>query len=462
MITRDAGPGLRADCLPFGDVFAQSIATIAPTVGPALTISLVYADAGVGTWLTYLIATIGMLFVGGSINVFARCTASPGSLSDFIRQGLGAGAGVVAGWAMAIAYLFTAMAVASAFANFMDVLLAPAGLPAPALGWIVACVVLAWYFAHRDIRLSTALMLALEVASIALILLLAILVLFTKGTFVDPAQLSLAAARPSGILFGLVLATLSFVGFESATTLGHEARDPLRTIPRAVTLSTLCSGLFYVLMTYVLVLGFSSLPIAMNRSHAPLSDLSAYAGVGWLGVLISIGTAVSMFACTLACINAAARVLYTMAGQAAFHPAASRTHDRNATPHVAAAIAACLVGITTAAVSAAGIGPLDAFAYFGTIGTYGFLTAYMLVAIAAPCHLRRRGGLRPTDVLTSVAAVAMMALPVVASIGIPVEGSLLPVPPAPYNLFPYLFAVTLAGATAWSLAGQSAARSVGR
>ena len=27
--------GLRPDCLPFSDVFAQSIATIAPTVGPA-------------------------------------------------------------------------------------------------------------------------------------------------------------------------------------------------------------------------------------------------------------------------------------------------------------------------------------------------------------------------------------------------------------------------------------------
>ena len=52
--------GLRPDCLSFIDVFAQSIATIAPTVGPALTIALVHESSGAGTWLTYLVATVAM------------------------------------------------------------------------------------------------------------------------------------------------------------------------------------------------------------------------------------------------------------------------------------------------------------------------------------------------------------------------------------------------------------------
>jgi amino acid transporter len=87
--------GLRPDCLPFSDVFAQSIATIAPTVGPALTIALVHESAGAGTWLTYVIATAAMLLVAASINVFASRSASPGALSDVVAQGLGPRAGVV-------------------------------------------------------------------------------------------------------------------------------------------------------------------------------------------------------------------------------------------------------------------------------------------------------------------------------------------------------------------------------
>jgi len=37
----------------------------------------------------------------------------------------------------------------------------------------------------------------------------------------------------SGLRLGLVLALFSSVGFESATALGSEARNPLKTIPRA-------------------------------------------------------------------------------------------------------------------------------------------------------------------------------------------------------------------------------------
>lgn len=442
--------GLRRDCLPFYDVFAQSIATIAPTVGPALTIALVHESAGAGTWLTYLIATVAMLLVGSSINVFARRSASPGALSDVVAAGLGPRAGVVAAWALCLAYLFTAMAVTCGFANFMDVLLAPVSAPLP-VAWELACVGGACLCACRDVRLSTALMLALEIASLTAIVALAVIVVLSRGTLVDPAQLALRDVTAGGVMFGLVLATLSFVGFESATTLGHEARNPLRTIPRAVTMSTLVSGVFYVLMSYVEVLGFSFLPHPMHHSPAPLDDLAAAAGVGLLGAAISVGAAVSMFACTLACINAVSRILYAMARQAMLHESCGRTHVRAATPHVAATVAAVVVALATAAARLAGVTPLDGFAVFGSLGTYGFLIVYVLVSVAAPRFLARRNELRPGNVLCSGLAVAMMSMPFAASVGLPLPGSPFPLPVFPYDVLPYVFALLLSAASAWSL-----------
>jgi amino acid transporter len=440
--------GLRANCLPFTDVLAQSIANIAPTVAPALTISLVFGIAGVGTWLTYLIATIGLVFVGSNINQFARRSASPGSLYAYITKGLGATTGVIAGWSLILAYLLTAMAVVCGFVNFIEVLLNPIGLNIAPIFLMAICTGVAWYFAYKDIQLSTALMLALEVGSIALILLLGVIILFEKGVLIDPVQLTLQGAQPSGVMFGLVLGVLSFVGFESATTLGHEARNPLRSIPKAVTLSTIVSGLFFVLMAYIEVIGFAGSPTPMTESSAPLNDLAKLAGVSFFGILISIGATVSMFACALACINAGSRILFTMGRHSIFHESIGRAHGHNETPHVAVTLSAVLIFLASASVNLFGVSILDGFAYFGTIATFGFLTVYILISIAAPVYLARCSELRISHIISSAIAIGLMLIPVLGSVGIP-GSSVFPVPAAPYNVFPYLFLLYLVVGVAW-------------
>jgi hypothetical protein len=48
------------------ETLAQSVSTIAPTATPAATIPLVCALAGNGTWLAYVLATMGR-FGGGVV-----------------------------------------------------------------------------------------------------------------------------------------------------------------------------------------------------------------------------------------------------------------------------------------------------------------------------------------------------------------------------------------------------------
>ena len=60
-------------------------------------------------------------------------------------------------------------------------------------------------------------------------------------------------------LQGMVFCLLAFVGFEAAAPLAEEARDPRRTIGKAVIYSCLGIGLFYVLTTYAATV-FNSLP----------------------------------------------------------------------------------------------------------------------------------------------------------------------------------------------------------
>lgn len=451
-VERAESSGLRSNCLPFPDVLAQSVANIAPTLTPTVNAALVFASSGNGTWLTFVIATTGLVFVGLNINQFAQRSAAPGSLYMYIARGLGPMAGVITGWALMLAYLFTVIAVGSGFANYGVMLLEPLGIAPSPIFLFSICFGLCWYVAYRDIQLSTVMMLLLEVASVSMIVLLGVIVLFKKGYVIDMAQLTLRDTPPSGIVSGLVLGVFSFVGFESATTLGTEAKNPLRTIPRAVIFSTVACGLFFILLSYVEVLGFSGLATPFNKSAAPTSDLATAAGVGFFGIVILIGSMVSLFACALACINAGARILFSMGQHGIFHHRLGQAHGTNKTPHVAVTISCLIVFLIPTVTTMFGVRPLDNYAYAGTIATYGFLVAYLLISIAAPIYLARRGQLRLSNVAVSVLGVIFMLIPTLGSFGVPGTNFLsqvFPIPAAPYNVFPYLFLVYLLVGAGW-------------
>ena len=64
-----------------------------------------------------------------------------------------------------------------------------------------------------------------------------------------------APADWSGVFKGMVFAILAFIGFEAAAPLGEEAKNPRRTVPRAVVGSAIAIGIFYVLCSYAWVFG---------------------------------------------------------------------------------------------------------------------------------------------------------------------------------------------------------------
>jgi hypothetical protein len=85
----------------------------------------------------------------------------------------------------------------------------------------------------------------------------------------------------------------------------------------------------------------------------------------------------------------------------------------------------------------------DINGWLGTVATFGFLVAYILVCIAAPLYLRARGQLTVSSVGVSCGAQAVIL--------IAFAGSLYPIPPAPYSWLPYVFALCLAAGIASSL-----------
>ena len=440
--------GLKPDCLSFKEVLAQSFAVIAPTTIPASNLGLIVALSGNGTWLSFVIGLIGLVLVSININQFASRSASPGSLYSYIVQGLGPTAGVICGWSLLMAYLLTGMSVLCGFASFSGVLFGHLGIHPASITLLSLGAGIAWYAAYKDIQLSATAMFWLEGVSLLLILLLGFFIWQHQGFNLDMSQLTLQGVTPGNLATGLVLVMFGFSGFESATSLGHEAKRPLKTIPKAVMGSVILAGIFFIFMTYVEVLGFQNTGMSITEVEEPLSFLSRQLGMGWLGELIGIGALFSFFACVLGSINPAARIFFTMARHGLFPASIGNTHLTNRTPHIAVTICSFLVFLVPAGLSFLGIKLFASMGYLGAMCSYGFLTVYILISLAAPIYLHKIKQLRFQDLVFSISAIAFMMIPILGSVGIP-GSQMFPSPEAPYNVFPYLFLIYITLTSGW-------------
>ena len=319
-----AGYGLRREVLSPMETLAQSVSTMAPTTTPAATIPLVCALAGNATWLAYVLATAAVLLVAWCIGRYARYSASPGSLYTYAAMTLPPWLAATVAWSLLLAYVATGSSVIGGFYHYANLLFRHgAGRAASAVVLATIVTGVSVWIAYRDVQISARLMLWVEASSVLVIVTLVGLLLVRHGMHWDWDQLRLRGSTGSGLRLGLVMALFSFCGFESATTLGSEARNPLRTIPRAVLLSAILGGAFFTVCAYAEVLGFHTVGQDLGTNPAPMHVLADLSGVPVFGLLIDVGALVSLFAGTLACITAAARVLLLMAHHGLAHPVAA-------------------------------------------------------------------------------------------------------------------------------------------
>lgn len=435
---------LKSNCLSFTELLAQAVALISPTMTAALIIPVMYSNTGDWSWLSYALGTVMLLFVAFNLNQFARRSTGSGSMYAYICRGLGLNAGAVGGWSLLWAYMGITTAGVTGFTIFSGKLLAMAGISTPPLLLSAVCVATAWFLAWKNVQLSAIMMLVCEGASMLLIGLLCFIVLFQHHFAIDSAQFSTSTFPASSMGLGVVVAIFSLVGFECATAFGDEAKDPLKTIPRAVIMSLLISGAFFVFVTYVMVFGTRGYSTPLDKLDAPLNVLADLAHVGILQVPLSLGAMISFFALALSCLNAGSRILYTMGRHGILPPVTATSHKTNETPHVAVTVLAAIAFLIPVAATAGGIAMLDLFNYAGTCAAFGFLVPYALITIAAPVYLKAIGQLQTKDVAVCVVALLLLAIPTV--------GSVYPVPAAPVDSFPYLFLAYLAIGLVWILA----------
>ena len=414
------------------EAMALSVGIMAPTAAMALNGSLAASITGTAVALAFLGAVITIILTSFSFIEFSRQFAHAGSVYVFNGISFGARMGFLSAWALLLTYTAFTVASTAEVGLFFQTFL---GLLNVNVHWIFPALVAAaliWILAHREVRISTRTTLVIEGLSVLLILVLAVVILGRGGAHgITSVPFEIPKAGFSAVALASVFGFLSFAGFEGAATLGEETGNPKRSIPRAILAAVLFTGTFYIVISYTQAIGFGTDDkgvTAFAGSTSPLVDLAkTYLGTT-MAIAISLGATVSAFASALGTGLAASRLLFAV-GRDGFGPAAlGKVHPTHASPYIAVATVMStaivfdliLVEQTGAAV----------FAYAGTVGVLSLLLVYLATQVGAIKLFRSLGRWKGAQPLIPVIAIVLLGYALYANV--------YPIPPSPYNYFPYL------------------------
>jgi amino acid transporter len=428
--TGAAGPGrsLRRGSLRFLRTAALPVGIQGPTAGVIIGPAIIAGIVGEPGALAQVLALVAMGFVAYAFVVFTRSFNTAGSVYAFNGSALGPSYGFVSAWLLLLVYTSFAAGVYATTADIAQALLASFGVH---VSWVwlgLAGAALAIGLAYLSIGFSSLVILAAEGAAVALITAVAVAVLAAGGYHhhgVTAAAFSPHGVSLSLLALGVTAAFGQFSGFESAATLGEEARRSTRTIPAAIGWSLFGAAAIYIFFTWIVYTAYPG-PAAIAADPAPLVHVArVYLGSG-VGTAVSAAGLISAFGAQLACLNAAARLLFAL-GRETSGTAAGSLLTRTGRRHSSPAGALTVVGaVSVAALLAFGFSRTATRAATLIIqyGAYLILAAYLMTVIAALAWTwRTRRRPLPVAILTAGAII----------LGYVVYRTFAPFPAAPFG-----------------------------
>ncbi len=436
------GTGLRRDAIGLREVLFQSITDMAPGAAIAASIPAGVAFAAGSLPLAVVFALIACLFCAWSIGQLAREMPSAGSLATYAARGLHPAVGFLVAWGyVLVGFLIpplvllqlgftTAGTLNSEFSGY------PANLWWP---WALLGAVIVLAAGFYGIRTSARLGTVLGVFEIGVFLVLAIFLLFHAGSSNTLSVFTTKYTPPgfrgiSGVIGGSVYTILAFGGFEGAAPLAEEAKNPRRTIPRAIMLATLLIGLLYVFTTYAVDVAYGPAKFGTFSTTGPNSweglARSLY-GLFWFFVFLAIVN--STIANANAGVNVSSRTAYAMGRIGAFPRFLAQVHPRHRSPAMA-----IVTGFVITCAVTLGLGlsydPVTAFIMVATALVIVLVAIYIVMNAACIGYFARRGrGFNPVSHLViPILGIATFVPAWLTSAGLKVFSFVAPLSP-PYS-----------------------------
>jgi amino acid transporter len=338
-------------------VFAISFAFISVAVAVFATYDDLLNTAGpVGIWL-FAVAAVGQTLVALVVAQFAARIALSGSAYQWASRLANPKIGWLFGW-LSFWYLATgvvAMDNALASQAFMPLVGIPQSEDTARLLTVAIMIVQAVLIivSTRLLGMFTSLSVGLELAIVVMLViaLIAVVVFTGSGSFDNLTSRGVAAdatnyyAIGGGLMAGMIVGLTTLVGFDSAANLAEEAKDPFRSVPRAIVASVVAAGVLGLLFLIALTVAIKDVPAVSAEGSPVAAIIRSQLGPVAERILL-LGIVFAMFGAGMVVMTAASRQAFAMARDGRF-PAAGlmrRVNPRTQTP-VPATILILVVGV---------------------------------------------------------------------------------------------------------------------
>ncbi|CAN5780612.1 amino acid permease [soil metagenome] len=278
----------------------------------------VFTTYGIVTQLTggrlsvaYLVTLAAMVFTARSYARMAAAYPVAGSAYAYTQKSFGAPIGFLAGWSLLLDYLFLPMLNYLVIGIYMS-----AAIPAvPPWAWIlvsIAVVTVLNIVGIVSVARANFLLLAVQFVFIAVFLVMAVVTISGSGVvhLMAPFSGDGSVGGASPIFAGAAILCLSFLGFDAVSTLSEEAKDPTRSVPKAIMIATVVSGLIFFGLSYVSQLAFPS--NNFEDVDAGSLDVMSAAGGQFLNTFFTAAYVAGCIGSAITSQASVARILFAM------------------------------------------------------------------------------------------------------------------------------------------------------
>jgi amino acid transporter len=386
---------LRANTLGVASIVFLVLAAVAPLTGIVVVASLAIAlgNGGGAPASFFIVAIILLLFAVGYAQM-SKQLANAGGFYAFVVKGLGRTGGLIAGLIATLGYNFFVVGTIGTSGFFMQTIIAQlTGFNLNWYVWGLLSIAVCFWMARTGVDFSS------KVLGVSLVLETTMLIVFDISVFIQKG-LDLSALGPTAVFsgslpIGLLLAATGYLGFEATALFSEEARNPLKTIPRATYGAIVAIALILGVSTWAIVTA-TGIAQAQQQSlkHLNAGDLLFSLITRYLGqpmsIIAEVLLLVSLFAAMLAFHNSATRYLYSM-GRARILPHALSRTRASGSPQIAGLVQALFGAIVAGCFALAGLSPIGVLvpAMLG-FGTLAVIILQTLAALAIVVWFRRQ------------------------------------------------------------------------
>ncbi|MFD6061352.1 APC family permease [Rhodococcus wratislaviensis] len=378
--------GLQPGRLGVGAIVFFVVAAVAPMAAIVGASPVVFSANGVAAPATYLLAALLFVVFAVGYVAMSRHITNAGGFVAYIAQGLGARLATAAAGLAILAYMALQAALWAQFSVFAhDLVVDKLGLDLPGGVWMFAALALVTALTVRGVDVSLKVLGFLVFLEIAAFIVLDIAIVVGGGASGN----SLAAFDPSALVGpGLGIAFLfcitCFTGFEATVVFSEEAKDPHRTIPRAVYYSIAFIGLFYALTTWALgnSVGADTVQEAATADPAGFVFTIAEQEVGsWLATTMEVLVVSSFIAMLIGFQNMFARYLFALGRANVLPHRLGVANPKTGTPAAAALAVGLALAVILAGFQVADADPITVtFSWLLSLGTVSLIVILTLTS----------------------------------------------------------------------------------